>query len=64
VQIDSVIGHAQEAYTALRYQRTTFGDISSKIGALANRMPSVRFVISGNLDRCHMLIHAMVDFDT
>lgn len=44
MQIDSVIGHAQEAYTALRYQRTTFGDITSKIGALGNRIPSVRFV--------------------
>ncbi|KAG0588231.1 hypothetical protein M758_2G179200 [Ceratodon purpureus] len=45
-QIDSVIGHAQEAYTALRYQRGTFGDISSKIGSLATRMPSVNKVLT------------------
>lgn len=45
-QLDSVLGHAQEAYTALRYQRTTFGDISSKLGALGTRIPSVNKVLT------------------
>lgn len=45
-QIDSVIGHAQETYTALRYQRSTFRDITSKIGAISTRMPSVNKVLT------------------
>jgi Golgi SNAP receptor complex protein 1 len=45
-QLDSVIGHAQEAYTALKYQRTTFGTITSKIGTLGSRIPSVNKVLT------------------
>ena len=44
VQMDSVIGHAHEAYNALRYQRSTFGDISSKINTIGSKLPSVSFL--------------------
>ncbi|KAG0577747.1 hypothetical protein KC19_5G178100 [Ceratodon purpureus] len=43
-QMDSVIGHASEAYNALRYQRSTFGDISSKINTIGSKLPSVSFL--------------------
>ncbi|KAG0577748.1 hypothetical protein KC19_5G178100 [Ceratodon purpureus] len=45
-QMDSVIGHASEAYNALRYQRSTFGDISSKINTIGSKLPSVNGVLT------------------
>jgi hypothetical protein len=40
-QIDSVIGQAQEAFNALRFQRSTFGDISTKISTVGMKLPLV-----------------------
>jgi Golgi SNAP receptor complex protein 1 len=39
--IDSVIGQAQEAFNALRFQRSTFGDISTKISTVGMKLPLV-----------------------
>jgi hypothetical protein len=41
LQIDSVIGQAQEAFNALRFQRSTFGDISTKISTVGMKLPLV-----------------------
>ena len=48
-QLDSVIGNAQEAYSALRYQRSTFGDISTKINTISNKLPIV------SITKCSLL---------
>jgi Golgi SNAP receptor complex protein 1 len=45
-QLDSVIGNAQEAYSALRYQRSTFGDISTKINTISTKLPIVNSVLN------------------
>ena len=48
-QLDSVIGNAQEAYSALRYQRSTFGDISTKINTISTKLPIV------SITKCSLL---------
>ncbi|XP_024398729.1 Golgi SNAP receptor complex member 1-1 [Physcomitrium patens] len=45
-QMDSMIGHAHETFSALRYQRSTFGDISGKINTIGSRLPSVNGVLT------------------
>lgn len=49
-QLDSVIGNAQEAYSALRYQRSTFGDISTKINTISTKLPIV------SITKCLLLL--------
>ncbi|CAK9269314.1 unnamed protein product [Sphagnum jensenii] len=44
--IDSVIGQAQEAFNALRFQRSTFGDISTKISTVGMKLPLVNSVLN------------------
>lgn len=53
-QLDSVIGNAQEAYSALRYQRSTFGDISTKINTISTKLPIV------SITKCLLLFNMLI----
>lgn len=45
-QIDNVILHAQATLGALVFQRSTFGNIGSKISNVSSRLPSVNHILS------------------
>uniref|UniRef100_A0A0D6R5T6 Golgi SNAP receptor complex member 1 n=2 Tax=Araucaria cunninghamii TaxID=56994 RepID=A0A0D6R5T6_ARACU len=45
-QMDNVVLHAQATLGALVFQRSTFGNISSKLTNVSSRLPSVNHVLS------------------
>eukprot|EP01018_Ginkgo_biloba_P006409 Gb_03651 [translate_table: standard] len=45
-QIDNVVLQAQATLGALMFQRSTFGDIGSKISNVGSRLPSVNHILS------------------
>eukprot|EP00252_Welwitschia_mirabilis_P000461 TRINITY_DN10451_c0_g1_i1.p1 TRINITY_DN10451_c0_g1~~TRINITY_DN10451_c0_g1_i1.p1 ORF type:complete len:220 (+),score=36.29 TRINITY_DN10451_c0_g1_i1:176-835(+) len=45
-QVDSVLNQAQATLSALTFQRSTFGSISSKISNVSSRLPTVNNILS------------------